>query len=242
MSNQPYAVFDIDGTLIRWQLYHALADELAQRNLLDAEQYQTVRVARMNWKKRTSTSAFQHYEVALVQLIDAAMPRITPAQLNDAAESIIEIYKDQVYTYTRQLIGQLKAQDYLLFAISASHQEVVGLIADYYDFDDYGGSRYEVEDGRFSGAKHVLRRGKKPELLKQLIAKHDAKQTGSLGIGDTESDIPMLSVVETPIAFNPTRDLFEHARAHSWKVVLERKHVIYELEPVGSSYKLATND
>ena len=26
---RPFAVFDIDGTIIRWQLYHALADELA---------------------------------------------------------------------------------------------------------------------------------------------------------------------------------------------------------------------
>ncbi len=31
--SQPFAVFDIDGTIIRWQLYHALADELAKENI-----------------------------------------------------------------------------------------------------------------------------------------------------------------------------------------------------------------
>ena len=34
-----FAVFDIDGTLIRWQLYHAIADELAKSGHIDAETY-----------------------------------------------------------------------------------------------------------------------------------------------------------------------------------------------------------
>ena len=29
-KGRPFAVFDIDGTLIRWQLYHSIADTLAR--------------------------------------------------------------------------------------------------------------------------------------------------------------------------------------------------------------------
>jgi phosphoserine phosphatase len=47
--------------------------------------------------------------------------------------------------------------------------------------------------------------------------------------GDTESDIPMLELVEIPIAFNPNKKLFEHAKARGWRTVVERKDVIYEL-------------
>jgi phosphoserine phosphatase len=39
----------------------------------------------------------------------------------------------------------------------------------------------------------------------------------------------MLEIVETPIAFNPNRLLYRHAKKHEWKVVVERKDVIYEV-------------
>jgi phosphoserine phosphatase len=29
-----FAVFDLDGTLVRWQLYHALVDRLAKKGYL----------------------------------------------------------------------------------------------------------------------------------------------------------------------------------------------------------------
>ena len=47
-------------------------------------------------------------------------------------------------------------------------------------------------------------------------------------MGDTEGDIPMLSVVENPICFNPNAKLAEVARANGWDIVIERKDVIYE--------------
>ena len=67
-----------------------------------------------------------------------------------------------------------------------------------------------------------------------------ADWSGSVGVGDSESDIPMLSTVERPIAFNPTRNLYEHAVEHAWPVVVERKNMIYKLEPHDGVYRLKT--
>ena len=52
----------------------------------------------------------------------------------------------------------------------------------------------------------------------------------------------MLSTVEQPIAFNPTKQLFEHARTYGWRIVLERKNMVYELEPRDGSYILAQTE
>ena len=57
----------------------------------------------------------------------------------------------------------------------------------------------------------------------------DADLEGSTAVGDTESDIPMLEVVGHPIAFNPNTKLAEHAQEKGWRIVVERKDVIYEL-------------
>lgn len=237
-GSRPFAVFDIDGTLIRWQLYHALADELAHLGHLDAKQFQTVRDARMAWKRRADNDAFNAYEQTLVQLIEGALSGIRVSDLQAACRSVIAEYKDQVYTYTRDLISELRTQNYLLFAISASQLEIVQLLAEYYELDDYGGSVYAVKDGHFTGQKTILKSEQKPIYLEKLVERNQATWQGSVGVGDSESDIPMLERVEQPIAFNPTRKLFEHASSKQWPIVVERKNMIYRLEPNNGTYYL----
>lgn len=238
-GNRPFAVFDIDGTLIRWQLYHALADELAHKGHLDAKQFQSVREARMAWKQRTDSDAFSAYEQTLVELIERAIAGIKVSDLQAACRSVIGEYKDQVYTYTRDLIRELRAKNYLLFAISASQLEIVQLLAEYYQLDDYGGSVYEVKDGYFSGQKTILKSEQKPIYLEKLVERNHATWHGSVGVGDSEGDIAMLERVEQPIAFNPTRKLFEYASSKHWPIVVERKNMIYKLEARHGPYILA---
>ncbi len=51
----------------------------------------------------------------------------------------------------------------------------------------------------------------------------------------------MLTAVETPIAFNPTKLLYDHALANNWQVVVERKNVVYKLTPTDGIYTLESN-
>lgn len=240
MGKRPFAVFDIDGTVIRWQLYHAIADKLAQQGKLDASDFKKVKESRMTWKTRSGEQSFDAYEQDLVQLVNSAFSGLSVAAFEQACKEVIDEYRDQVYTYTRDLIEKLRTEDYLLFIISGSQTEIIKLLADYYNFDGYGGTVYEQKNGHFTGKNTPLRSQRKPAFLKELVAKHNAAWKGSIGVGDSESDIPMLDLVESPIAFNPTKKLFEHAKEQSWQVVLERKNVVYKLEPKDGSYVLAT--
>lgn len=242
MAKRSFAVFDIDGTVIRWQLYHALADELARNGHLNATDFKKVRAARMLWKKRARETSFEEYEQTLVALIDKAITGIRVTDLEAACQAVMREYKDQVYTYTRDLIRDLRQRNYLLFALSASQAAIVGLIAGYYGFDDFGGSEYEVKDGYFTGRKQLLLRQAKPQFLRKLVAKHQAGWLGSYAVGDSEGDIPMLAMVEHPVAFNPTKQLFQHASSQGWKIVVERKNMVYRLEANDGSYVLAQTD
>jgi len=231
-----FAVFDIDGTLIRWQLYHSVADTLMRLGHLEPQLRQTIKDARMVWKRREG--AFADYERQLIAVYDKIITSLSREQFEAAAQAVFDEYKDQVYTYTRDLIAKLKKDEYLLFAISGSQAEIVKRIADYYGFDDFVGSAYEYKAGRFTGAKTVAA-WHKDKALKGLVSKHRASFTGSLAVGDSHSDIKMLEMVENPIAFNPENQLFEHARSKGWKIVIERKNVVYELESKDGQYQLA---
>jgi len=69
----------------------------------------------------------------------------------------------------------------------------------------------------------------KASILTRAVEKENLTLKGSVGVGDTESDVSMLSLVEDAIAFNPNRALYRHASQKLWKIVVERKDVIYEL-------------
>src|ERR1039457_3673933 len=104
MAARKFAVFDIDGTIIRWQLYHAVVDALAHAGHIDPEQFKAVREARMTWKQRTHETAFSQYERLLVQTYDLAITNITREHFLEAIQAAFDEYKDQTYTYTRDLI------------------------------------------------------------------------------------------------------------------------------------------
>jgi HAD superfamily hydrolase (TIGR01490 family) len=232
-----FAAFDIDGTLIRWQLYHALVDNLIKNGYEDPKAWEQIYLSRMNWKTRSHTESFKEYEHTLIEVYDQILTSISVEQFNEVARDVFEEYKDQVYIYTRELIKNLKAKDYLLFAISGSQQEIVKMIADYYGFDDFSGSIYAQKDGKFTGAV-VLPHLNKNIVLAEMAKKHNATFSGSYAVGDSIGDAKMMEIVENPIAFNPEKKLFEYAESKEWKVVIERKNMCYEMEHQDGKYQL----
>lgn len=238
---RPFAVFDIDGTLIRWQLFHAIVDILVSHNNIDPEHIKSVKSARSIWKRREGLDSFKEYECKLIDIHNRIILQISPEQYNDAVIQVFEEFKDQVYIYTRGLIAQLKAKNYLLFAISGSHNEIVKLIANYYGFDDSAGTQYLHNNGRFTGESKTYL-GKKHIKLNKLVKKHNSTYKNSVAIGDSKGDISLLEAVQNPIAFNPDNILYKAAQAKKWKIVLEIKNMIYELEQHDGNYILANTE
>ncbi len=236
-TSQPFAVFDIDGTVMRWQFFHAISDALTKHGLIDPAVYQPVRQARMTWKRRSSDGSYRAYEDLLVNTYAQGLRGISAAQYNTVVGEVFETYKDQVYLFTRDLIRELKAKNYLLFAISGSPAEAVNKFGEYYGFDDFVGVQQEQVGGKLTG-KIAYNFDKKQSILQTMIDKHQATTTGSIGVGDSKSDIAMLALTERPLAFNPDKELLEHAKAHGWRVALERKSVVYQLEPQHGTYVL----
>lgn len=239
--SRKFAVFDIDGTVIRWQLYHAIVSQLAAENFLSQDAETRIKNAQNIWKQRTHRQSFREYEHELVHVYLEAISNVPPAEYERIVDTVFDEYKDQVYVYTRDLIRDLKAQGYLLFAISGSHQEIINKMATYYGFDDAVGAVFAQENGRFTGEMQTPI-GRKDVVLDELIAKHGASRTDSIAVGDSGGDAAMLEVVARPLAFNPDRDLFEIAVQKGWRIVVERKNMSYELEPNNGTYVLAQTD
>lgn len=232
-----FAAFDLDGTLIRWQLYHTVVNRLARLGYLGEDAAGNIDDARMRWKKREKPTSFREYEVLLFKTYEAAITNVPVDEFDRIMHDVVYEYQDQVYPYTRRLLKRLQSEGYFALAISGSHHEIVAEIAKLYGFDDFEGTIYERKGNKFTGesTSPVV---DKAATLSKLVERNNLTYEGSYAIGDSESDIPMLAAVENPIAFNPAAGLFEHAKERGWKIVVERKNVVYELAKSPDGYNL----
>lgn len=228
MTKQKFAVFDVDGTLIRWQLYHAIVDELIKTGVLETDSHHDLKHKRLEWKKRSGNGSYKDYEHTVAHTFIDNASSVSASDLRKAVNTVFDIYKDQTYRYTRNLVNELKNDGYFLLMISGSHHEIITKLGKYYGFNDYIGNQYHSVNGKLTGES----RGtidKKDVLLQEFVKKHNLTYKSSIGVGDSESDIPMLKLVEKPVAFNPTQGLYDVALENNWEIVVERKDVIYTL-------------
>lgn len=232
-----FAVFDIDGTLIRWQLYHAILDKLAKRDILGENSHKKLHNARMVWKRRENSKAFRQYELQLISIYESVLTTIQPSVFDEIVEEVAKEYTDQTYVFTRELANKLKQKGYFLLAISGSHNELIAHVAKRYNFDDWIGTIYERSNGKFNGNKHIPSLNKQAEL-ETFVSRHNLTFKDSYAIGDSINDTTVLKMVDNPIAFNPDQELFYQAQKHHWPIVIERKNVIYQLHYKDGHYTL----
>jgi HAD superfamily phosphoserine phosphatase-like hydrolase len=133
--------------------------------------------------------------------------------------------------FSEALIKKLRKEGYHLLVISGSPLEIVEEYnKQYLKFDSVYGSVYELDDeGIYTGRAIFEPSRMKDKIVEQYIKEHKLTLDDSYGIGDTESDGSFLGLVANPIAFNPNQNLKALAEKHGWRIVVEKKDVIYEL-------------
>lgn len=235
------AVFDIDGTLFRWQLYHELVFELKGLGHFSDSEALGLDTALTSWQGRRIS--WRDYETKVIHAIEDNIVRITPEVLEAAARSVVERSGHKIYNYTAKLLRELQTQGYFTIAISASQQEIAEQFAARYDFDDCIAAVWEREKGSYTGRKSRVIYGRKDEIIREYVTEHpEFTLDGCVAVGDSDGDISLLQMVDTPIAFNPSEELLAAATANKWQVVIERKNIAYTLGPHDGSYLLETTD
>jgi HAD superfamily hydrolase (TIGR01490 family) len=229
-SKRRVAIFDIDGTIFRSSLVVEVTEELIRQDIFPASARVFYRTAEKHWLDRQGS--YDEYIDALVGAFMRHIRGVSYADFRRVARSVVTLRERRVYCYTRDLVRSLKKRGYYLLAISNSPLAILLEFCGEIGFNKVYGRMYEFDHhNRFTGrVLHEELISDKAKILKRAVLKEHLTLTGSVGVGDTESDIPFLKLVKTPICFNPNKKLYRHARRASWKVVVERKDVVYELK------------
>jgi HAD superfamily phosphoserine phosphatase-like hydrolase len=234
-----FAVFDIDGTIVRRTLLQLIVAELVNRGRVDGAAAGDVERILHDGRQRITDDNFGVYmKQGLDMLIERSGGTLSLADYDEAIHAVANSLTSTTYVYTRQLIDTLKKNGFYLIAISGSELRAVQAVATALGFDTCAAHIKYVDDGTVLTGEVIKYPVEKDQVLKAIIKDHGLSTKGSMAVGDTSKDVPMFEVVDQPIAFNPNQELFKVAREKGWMVVLERKDVVYGLQLDNGQYVL----
>ncbi len=228
-SKKKVAVFDIDGTLFRSSLLIELVEALVEEKIFPGSVARSYARAYEKWKDRQGP--YEEYIAAVVRAFDQNIKGVSEHAFARVVRRVVEFHRNRLYRYTRDLVRRVKKKGYYLLAISHSPRYVVAPFAKRLGFNKVYARFFETDPrGRFTGkASYLDLIDDKQKILLRAVEKEHLSLKGSYGVGDTESDIRFLKMVEHPICFNPNKKLYRAARRYGWPVVVERKDMVYEI-------------
>lgn len=226
---QKFAVFDVDGTIFRSSLFIQLVERMIQTGVFPTVAREEYEHEYHKWLAREE--GYGGYLDAMIRTFNQHIKGVYYGDFADLSREIVATQSKHVYRYTRDVLRSLKKDGYYLLAISHSPKTTLDEFCPTLGFDKVYGMVYEIgPEDKLTGEiadKHLI--FNKANILKRAVEKEHLTYEGSIGVGDTESDISMLELVERPICFNPNSTLYKQARIRGWEVVVERKDVIYHL-------------
>jgi HAD superfamily hydrolase (TIGR01490 family) len=235
------AIFDIDGTIFRSSLLIELTEALIFAGIFPSRARKVYKESFKNWLDRQGP-----YEKYIEAVIEAFIRNIAGVRRSDflkVAEKVVAFHQNRAYLYTRDLVKKLRKRNYYILAISHSPRGIVENFCKKLGFNKVYGKVYEIDKkGKFTGGVlYADLIADKAKILKRATVKENLTLKESVGVGDTESDIPFLSLVENPICFNPNKKLYIYARRAKWSIVVERKDVVYKMDARGRKNKTENN-
>lgn len=223
------AIFDIDGTIFRSSLLIELIEVFIEMKLFPVEVRDIYEKKKNEWLDRQGD--YEAYIIAVVQVFMDNIKGLPYSEFLRASEFVVERYRHRTYTFTENLIKDLKKEGYFLLAISKSPKGTLDFFCKDVGFNKTYGMIYETgPTDCFTGNiidEHLIQN--KANIVRRVIEKEGLTLEGSVGVGDTEGDISFLELVERPICFNPNLKLYRYAKRMGWETVVERKDVIYKL-------------
>ncbi len=218
-----FAAYDIDGSLFREQTLAMLIRQFVDRRIFSQRAGSEYRKLRHAHASRHIS--FQEYNRGLIDLFLRNIKGKKVSDFRKAARGLVRKHRDLLYTFPKALLAELKSTHHCI-AVTGAIQEVVELAAPYWGFEEFYATELEIVDGGYTGRDKVLHVGDKAAALRDYIAKTGVGLAGSVALGDTISDAPILSMVETPIAFHPDNALCEQAQRYRWPIIHERKDCV----------------
>jgi HAD superfamily phosphoserine phosphatase-like hydrolase len=226
-ARRPVALFDLDGTLYRSNSLVRFAQLLCERGKLPEGIVKLL--LRLFLERKCREGSYREVDRKIIRTLLMGLRGRNIREFGHEIKLVLMETQQCVHEFPLELLHTLKnTHDSLI--ITGSMRDIAIRLASHWGFASCAASVLETdaETGAFTGrVKTTPVKDKSATVKKWLEQNSVLTLEGSVGIGDTRTDIPMLEMVRIPIAFNPDEELAHKAEMEQWTTVLERKGNIY---------------
>jgi HAD superfamily hydrolase (TIGR01490 family) len=212
------AIFDLDNTLLRGDSDYLWGTFLIDNGYVDAD-----------YHRRENDRFYREYEqgtmdiMAFLRFQLAPLTRFTLPELHAMREEYLRTCIAPIVTpAARDLVEQHRARGACLLVVTATNSFITRPIVDMFGIDNLIATEPELINGRYSGrvsGTPSYREGK-IERLRQWLAERDQSMQGSWFYSDSHNDLPLLEMVDNPVAVNPDGQLRQRATQCGWPIIL----------------------
>lgn len=211
------AIFDLDNTLLHGDSDHAWGEFLCEKGIVDSELYRQANDTFYHQYVAGTLNIYEFLEFALKPLKE--LPR---DQLNQLHEQFMrEKVEPMITEKAEALLKKHRDKGDFLLIITATNKFVTGPIAARLGVDDIMATDPEEINGQYTGkvAGTPCFQGGKVERLKEWLSTHEHSLAGSSFYSDSRNDLPLLEVVENPVAVDADETLTQIATERGWPII-----------------------
>ena len=211
------AIFDLDNTLIAGDSDFLWGEFLGEEGVVDANSY---RKKNEYFYKQYDLGVLDIYawlEFCLEPLSRYSMAELEAFHHQFMIKKIEPIMLDKA----QKCIDRHKERGDTLLIVTASNSFVTAPIAKKYGINQILATEPEIKANRYTGGVSGIpcfQSGKIDKLLPWL-QKNKESLTGSTFYSDSHNDLPLLELVDNPVAVNADKILTKIAQKKGWKVL-----------------------
>lgn len=211
------AIFDLDHTLLSGDSDYAWGEFLAQKGIVDRQ-----------YHARRNAEHFKNYKAGKLNMDDFIAFQLEPLKNNprDLLEDIRtlflqEVIRPMITDRALSLVHDHRQQGHTLMIITATNRFITQPIAEEFGIELLIATEVEEIDGCFTGKTFDIpsfSEGKVSRLKSWLVDSQESLKD-SWFYSDSHNDLPLLNLVDNPVALNPDPVLKKEAERRQWVIV-----------------------
>ena len=211
------AIFDLDNTLLAGDSDHAWGQFLIDQGLVDAT---VVKAA-----NETFYQQYQAGELDIDRYLRFSLSFLANKPLHDLAslhrlfmETVIE---PMIAPGTQALLQHHRDQGDTLMIITATNRFVTGPIAEHLGIPNLIACEAEQQNGAYTGLPTGIPSYQEGKVvrLQTWLDEHGESLYGAWFYSDSLNDLPLLRLVDNPVAVDPDATLAAEARRQNWPII-----------------------
>ncbi|MDY6829285.1 MAG: HAD family hydrolase [Pseudomonadota bacterium] len=212
----PLAIFDLDNTLIAGDSDHAWGEFLVSRGVVDVARYRSANDAFYAAYQAGRLDIYAYQRFVLEPIVAMGMERAQSLR----AEFVEACIRPLVLPAALDLVARHRAAGDTLLIVTATNRFIAEPIAELFAVDHLLATDPEEADGGYTGeiAGEPCYQGGKVVRLRAWSEAQRMSLDGASFYSDSHNDLPLLGLVDRPVAVDPDERLRQHADGAGWPI------------------------